>query len=231
MVGCTENKKVEYQKKDINSQLSEVIAYQEKNDFGNANRLLESMIHENPNNAELYFRLAHSKTISDPNLFEIMHLLDECLKRDSSHYLAMYLKSQGLMFKSDFRGALEIENELLTVFPTVLTLKADKASTLLFCGEFEKAIQYSETILPECKYIDEAERLIRVQIYANYFLDRLDEVKKGKEELNHLGLETAYLQSLIDSKDLKFENFAIGKNVGNKPCTLDQLKLMFPQPD
>jgi hypothetical protein len=53
----------EYQSVDINSQLLEVSNYQERNDFQNANNLLESLIEKNPNNAELFFRLAHSRTI------------------------------------------------------------------------------------------------------------------------------------------------------------------------
>jgi tetratricopeptide (TPR) repeat protein len=217
----------EYQSVDINSQLLKVTNYQERNDFQNANNLLESLIEKNPNNAELFFRLAHSRTIYNQNLFEIMNLLEQCLKINSSHYKALYLKSQGLMFMGDFKGALEIENRLLENFPDLFILKADIASTLLFNGNFEKAIEFSESILPESPSIYETERLVRVQIYANYFLDKIENVKAGKDKLQQLGFETDYLQKLIDNKELKFENFAVGKNVGNKPCSLNDLNIMF----
>ncbi len=219
----------EYQSIDVNSQLKEVTNYQELNDFQSANKLLNTLINENPNNAELYFRLAHSKTISNPNLFEIMNLLEECLKRDSLNFKALYLKSQGLMFMGDFKGALEIEKRILDNYPDSFVLKADIASTLLFNGDFEKAIEFSESILPESPNIYEKERLIRVQIYANYFLDKIENVKIGKDKLQQLGFETDYLQKITDSKELKFENFAVGKNVGNKPCSLNELKIMFPK--
>lgn len=219
----------EYQSIDVNSQLKEVTNYQELNDFQSANKLLNTLINENPNNAELYFRLAHSKTISNPNLFEIMNLLEECLKRDSLNFKALYLKSQGLMFMGDFKGALETEKRILENYPDSFVLKADIASTLLFNGDFEKAIEFSESILPESPNIYEKERLIRVQIYANYFLDNIKDVKIGKDKLQQLGFETDYLQKLIDSKELKFENFALGKNVGNKPCSLNELNIMFPK--
>jgi len=229
LFSCKKNIKVEYQKIDINSQLEEVTNYQEKKNFQNANNLLESLIKQNPNNAELYFRLAHSRTISNPNLFEIMTLLQQCLKIDSSHHKALYLKSQGLMFMGNFKGALEIENRLLENYPDLFLLKVDKASTLLFNGDFKNAIEYTEAILPESKNIYETERLIRVQIYSNYFLGKIEEVRLGKNRLQHLGFETNYLQKLIDSKELKFESFAVGKNVGNQPCSLEQLKMMFPK--
>lgn len=229
LFSCKGKNKSEYQSIDINSQLKEVNNYQEKNDFQSANNLLESLIRNHPNNAELFFRLAHSRTISNPNLFEIMNLLEQCLTIDSSHYKALYLKSQGLMFMGDFKGALEIENKLLENFPDLFILKADIVSTLLFNGDFEEAIKFAETILPESNNIYETERLIRVQIYANYFLDKIEEVKIGKSKLEQLGFETDYLEKLIDSKELKFESFAVGKNVGNKPCSLEQLKFMFPE--
>lgn len=228
LFSCKGKNKNGYQSIDINSQLIEVNNYQEKNDFQNANNLLESLIRKHPNNAELFFRLAHSKTISNPNLFEIMDLIEQCLKIDSSHYKALYLKSQGLMFMGNFKGALEIENRLLENYPDLFILKADIVSTLLFNGDFEEAIKFAETILPDSKNIYETERLIRIQIYANYFLDKIEEVEIGKSKLHQLGFETDYLEKLIDSKELKFENFAIGKNVGNKPCSLEQLKVMFP---
>ena len=224
--GQNDNK---YQNVDINSKLKEVTNYQEINDYQNANKLLKTLINENPNNAELYFRLAHSRTISNPNLFEIMNLLEECLKRDSLNYKALYLRSQGLMFMGDFKGALDTEKRILESYPHSFVLKADIASTLLFNGDFEKAIEFSESILLESQNIYEKERLIRVQIYANYFLDKIEEVKIGKDKLQQLGFETDYLQKLIDSKELKFENFAVGKNVGNKPCSLNELKIMFPE--
>tara|TARA_R110000751_G_scaffold283016_2_gene386321 strand:- start:375 stop:1109 length:735 start_codon:yes stop_codon:yes gene_type:complete len=219
----------EYQSVDINSQLKEVTNYQELNDYQNANKLLKTLINENPNNAELYFRLAHSRTISNPNLFEIMNLLEECLKRDSLNYKALYLKSQGLMFMGDFKRALDTEKRILENYPDSFVLKADIASTLLFNGDFEKANEFSESILPESQNIYEKERLIRVQIYANYFLDKIEDVKIGKDKLQQLGFETDYLQKLIDSKELKFEDFAVGKNVGNKPCSLNELNTMFPK--
>ena len=229
MFSCKRQNDNQYQSVNINSQLKEVTNYQELNDFQNANKLLKTLINENPNNAELYFRLAHSKTISDPNLFEIMNLLEECLKRDSLNYKALYLKSQGVMFMGDFKGALEIEKRLLKNYPDLFVLKADIASTLLFNGNFEKAIEFSESILPESQNIYETERLIRVQIYANYFLNRIEEVKVRKDKLQQLGFETDYLHQLIDSKELKFEDFALGKNVGNKPCSLNELNSMFPK--
>jgi tetratricopeptide (TPR) repeat protein len=224
--GQNDNK---YQIVDINSQLKEVTNYQELNDYQNANKLLKTLINENPNNAELYFRLAHSRTISNPNLFEIMNLLEECLKRDSLNYKALYLKSQGLMFMGDFKGALDVEKRILENYPDSFVLKADIASTLLFNGDFVKAIEFSESILPESQNIYETERLLRVQIYANYFLDKIDSVKEGKDKLQQLGFETDYLQKLIESKELKFDNFAVGKNVGNKPCSLNELNIMFPK--
>jgi tetratricopeptide (TPR) repeat protein len=229
LFSCKGKKESGYENIDMNSQLIEVTNYQEKNDFQNANNLLESLIKKSPNNAELFFRLAHSKTISDPNLFEIMNLLEQCLTIDSSHYKALYLKSQGLMFMGNFKGALEIENKLLDKFPDSFNLKTDIASTLLFNADFEGAIKLAETILPESKNIYETERLIRVQIYANYFLDKIEEVKIGKNKLQQLGFETDYLEKLINSKEMKFESFAIGKNVGNKPCSIDQLEFMFPE--
>jgi tetratricopeptide (TPR) repeat protein len=219
----------EYQSVDINSQLKEVTNYQELNDFHNANKLLNTLINENPNNAELYFRLAHSKTVSNPNLFEIMNLLEQCLTRDSLNYKALYLKSQGLMFMGDFKGALDADKKLLENYPDSFVLKADITSTLLFNGDFEKAIEFSESILPESPSIYETERLIRVQVYANYFLDKIENVKAGKDKLQQLGFETDYLQKLIDNKELKFEDFAVGKNVGNKPCSLKELNIMFPK--
>lgn len=219
----------EYQIVDVNSQLKDVTNYQELNDFQSANKLLNKLIIENPNNAELYFRLAHSKTISNPNLFEIMNLLEECLKRDSLNYKALYLKSQGLMFMGDFKGALDTEKRILENYPNSFILKADIASTFLFNGDFEKAIEFSESILPESQNIYEKERLIRVQIYANYFIDNIEDVKIRKDKLQQLGFETDYLQKLIDSKELKFEQFAVGKNVGNKPCSLNELNIMFPK--
>ncbi|XLS27641.1 tetratricopeptide repeat protein [Flavobacteriaceae bacterium M23B6Z8] len=227
LFSCKGKNRNEYQSVDVNSQLKEVTNYQELNDFQSANKLLNTLIDENPNNAELYFRLAHSKTISNPNLFEIMNLLEECLKRDPLNYKALYLKSQGLMFMGDFKGALDTEKRILENYPNSFVLKADIASTLLFNGDFEKAIEFSESILPESQNIYEKERLIRVQIYANYFLDKIEHVKIGKDKLQELGFETNYLQKLIDSKELKFENFAVGKNVGNKPCSLNELNIMF----
>jgi tetratricopeptide (TPR) repeat protein len=224
--GQNDNK---YQSVDINSQLKEVTNYQELNNYQNANKVLKTLINENPNNAELYFRLAHSRTISNPNLLEIMNLLEECLKRDSLNYKALYLKSQGLMFMGDFKGALDVEKRILENYPDSFVLKADIASTLLFNGDFEKAIEFSESILPESQNIYETERLLRVQIYANYFLEKIDSVKVGKDKLQQLGFETDYLQKLIESKELKFENFAVGKNVGNKPCSLNELNIMFPK--
>lgn len=214
---------------DIDSQLKEVTNYQQVNDFQNAHKLLKTLIDENPNNAELYFRLAHSKTISKPNLFEIMNLLEECLTRDSLNYKALYLKSQGLMFMENFQGALEMQKRLLENYPDSFVLKADIASTLLFNGDFKEAIEFSKSIIPETQNIYEIERLIRVQIYANYFLDNIEGVKTGKEKLQLLGFETDYLQKLIDTKELKFEEFAVGKNVGNKPCSLEELNRMFPK--
>lgn len=229
MSSCKGQNENEYQSVDINSQLKQVTNYQELNDYQNANKLLKTLISENPNNAELYFLLAHSRTISNPNLFEIMNLLEECLIRDSLNYKALYLKSQGLMFMGNFKGALEIEKRLLKSYPDSFILKADIASTLLFNGDFEEAIEFSESIIPESQNIYETERLIRVQIYANYFLDNIENVKKGKDKLQQLGFETDYLQKLIDSKELKFEEFAVGKNVGNKPCSLEELNIMFPK--
>ncbi|PXY38740.1 hypothetical protein DMB65_21235 [Flavobacterium cheongpyeongense] len=226
---CKGKNESELEKININSQLIEVSNYQEKNDFESANNLLESLISKNPNDAELYFRLAHSKTISNPNLFEIMNLLDQCLTIDSSHFKALYLKSQGLMFMGNFKGALEIENKLLENFPDSFNLKADIASTLLFNGDFKEAIDFSEKILPESDNIYDTERLIRVQIFAYYFLDDIEEVKIGKSKLQQLGFETDYLEKLINSKELKFESFAVGKNVGNKPCSIAQLEFMFPE--
>ncbi len=226
---CKGKNESELEKININSQLIEVSNYQEKNDFESANNLLESLISKNPNDAELYFRLAHSKTISNPNLFEIMNLLDQCLKIDSSHFKALYLKSQGLMFMGNFKGALEIENKLLENFPDSFNLKADIASTLLFNGDFKEAIDFSEKILPESDNIYDTERLIRVQIFAYYFLEDIEEVKIGKSKLKQLGFETDYLEKLINSKELKFKSFAVGKNVGNKPCSIAQLEFMFPK--
>ena len=214
---------------NINSQLKKVTNYQELSDYQSANKLLNSLIKKYPNNAELYFRLAHSKTISDPNLFEIMHLLDECLKRDSLNYKGLYLKSQGLMFMGDFKGALDIDKKLLKNYPNSFNLKADIASTLLFNGDFEKAIEISESLLPKSKNIYETERLIRIQIYANYFLGKINKVKAGKDRLQQLGFKTEYFKKLINSKELKFENSAVGKNVGNRPCSLKELNIMFPK--
>ncbi|MBC3847033.1 hypothetical protein H8K90_11625 [Winogradskyella echinorum] len=228
LFSCKGSNRNEYQSVDIYSQLQEVTNYQELNDFQNANKLLNTLIDENPNNAELYFRLAHSKTISNPNLFEIMNLLEQCLIRDSLNYKALYLKSQGLMFMGDFEGALNVDKKILENYPDSFVLKADIASTLLFNGDFEKAIEFSASILPESPSIYEKERLIRVQIYSNYFLGKIDNVKAGKNKLQQLGFETDYLQKLIENKELKFENFAVGKNVGNKPCSLKELNIMFP---
>ncbi|KAB1155924.1 hypothetical protein F7018_11485 [Tenacibaculum aiptasiae] len=229
LFSCKRKNENKYQNIDVSFQLKKVTNYQKLNNFQDANKLLKTLIRKNPNNAELYFRLAHSKTISNPNLFEIMNLLDECLKRDSLNYKALYLKSQGLMFMGDFESALNVEKKLLDNYPDSFILKADIASTLLFNGDFEKAIEFSESIIPESKNIYETERLIRVQIYAYYFLDKISDVKKGKDKLQQLGFETDYLQKLIDSKELKFENFAVGKNVGNKSCSLDELNIMFPK--
>lgn len=229
LVSCKGKTESQYQNINVNSQLREVNSYQNKNAFLSANNLLKSLLKKHPNNAELFFRLAHSMTISNPNLFEIMDLLEQCLKLDASHHKALYLKSQGLMFMGDFKGALEIENKLLENFPNLFVLKADIASTLLFKGDFEEVIKFTETVLPDSSNIYETERLIRVQIYANYFLDKIAHVKIGKSKLQKLGFETDYLQKLIDSKELEFENFAVGKNVGNTPCSLEQLKMMFPE--
>ncbi len=227
LFSCKAKTENEYQSIDINSQLREVTSLQDKNNFLSANKLLESLVRKKPDNAELYFRLAHSKTISNPELFEIIKLLDQCLKINPMHSKALYLKSQGLMFMGKFKDALEIENKLLERFPDNFILKADKASTLLFNGDFKKAIEFAKSILPETENIYEIERLTRVQIYANYFLGNIEKVKVGKDKLRQLGFETDYLNKLIDSKDLKFENFAVGKNVGNVPCSLQQLNIMF----
>jgi len=229
LFSCKGQNENEHKSVDIDSQLQKVTKYQELNDFQNANKLLNTLITENPNNSELYFRLAHSKTISNPNLFEIMNLLEQCLTRDSLNYKALYLKSQGLMFVGDFKGALNIEKKLLEYFPNLFILKADIASTLLFNGDFEQAIEFSKSILPESRSIYETERLIRIQIYANYFLDKIESVKVGKDKLEQLGFETDYLHKLIDSKELKFEEFAVGNNVGNKACSLNELNIMFPK--
>ncbi|RKS02601.1 MULTISPECIES: tetratricopeptide repeat protein [unclassified Flavobacterium] len=213
--------------KDLNSSLKEIESFQSENNYEKANEMLDSLITVYPNNAELYFRLAHSKTISKPNLFEIMNLLDKCLSKDSLHFKALYLKSQGLMFMGDFRGALNIQNKLIENYPNLFLLKLDRISTYLFCGDFKLAKSEAFKYIPLCEDLNEKERLYRVSMYSNYFLGNKEAMLENINEMNSLGLNTDYSAKLIN-KELIFEEFAKGKNVGNIPCSLSQLEYMFP---
>ena len=224
ITGCNLKKT---QIKDLNSSLKEIEGFQSENNYEKANEKLDSLIVVYPNNAELYFRLAHSKTISKPNLFEIMNLLDKCLSKDSLHFKALYLKSQGLMFMGNFREALNIENTLIENYPNLFLLKLDRISTYLFCGDFKLAKSEALKYLPLCENLNEKERLYRVNMYSNYFLENNQAMLVNIKELNSLGLNTDYSTKLIN-KEIKFEEFAKGKNVGNIPCSLSQLKYMFP---
>ena len=215
------------QVKDLGSSLNEIEGLQNENNYERANEILDSLITVYPNNAELYFRLAHSKTISKPNLFEIMNLLDKCLAKDSLHYKALYLRSQGLMFMGDFRGALKIENILIENYPNLFLLKLDRASTYLFCGDFKMAKSEALKYIPLCEDLNEKERLYRIIMYSNYFLGNNEEMMENISEINSLGFNTEYSTKLVN-KEIRFEEFAKGKNVGNKPCSLSQLEYMFP---
>ena len=215
------------QVKDLNSSLKEVVDFQNGNNYEIANTLLDSLIIEYPNNAELYFRSAQSKTISKPNLFEIMNLLNKCLAKDSLHFKALYLKSQGLMFMAEFRGALNIQNVLIENYPNLFLLKLDRISTYLFCGDFNIAKSEAMKYIPLCADLNEKERLYRVIVYSNYFLGNKEAMKENIQKINSLGFETEYSTKLLNN-EVRFEEFAKGKNVGTIPCSLSQLEYMFP---
>ena len=209
--------------------LKRVTQLQEANNIKKANWLLDSLIYMAPDSAEPYFRLAHSKTIHQPDLFKIMTLLDSCLKREPNHSKALYLKSQGLMFMGKFDQALQVENQLLMKYPNQPQLILDRLSTYLFNGDFETAINESPSLIDKYSNILEIERIHRVSIYSKYFLGKYEKALEELETYKAKGYQADDIFIMINNKQYKHKDFAKGNNVGNTPCSLNQLNSMFPE--